>query len=36
MGMEEWDPNDEILLEWVKNDGMTSEWWNDIQMMKLC
>ena len=23
-----------ILLEWVQNDGMTSEWWNDIRMME--
>ena len=31
----EWHSNDEILLEWGRNDVMTSEWWNDIENEKI-
>ena len=31
-GMNGLTPNDSILSSWTKIDGMTLEWWNDIQM----
>ena len=31
-GMNRMTPNDGIFSSWTKIDGMTLEWWNDIQM----